>query len=76
MKAKSISVFRTKLRIADEKTVLVNIGDVIEGDDHHLRALARSRLVELLEEDVEAAGDDTVAERPRKAAKAKAKGKK
>jgi hypothetical protein len=49
MKAKSLSVFRTKFRSSDEKTVLVKIGDVIEGDEEHLRALARNRLVELLE---------------------------
>ena len=50
MKAKSLSVFRTKLRSTDASTVLVSIGDVIEGDDEHLRALARNRLVELLED--------------------------
>ena len=50
MKAKSLSVFRTKLRQDDPATVLVNIGDVIEGDDEHLRSLARNRLVELVED--------------------------
>ena len=50
MKAKSLSVFRTKLRQDDPGTVLVNIGDVIEGDDEHLRSLARNRLVELVED--------------------------
>ena len=49
MKAKSLSVFRTKLRQVDEGTVLVTIGQIIEGDDEHLRALARNRLVELVE---------------------------
>ena len=53
MKAKSLSVFRTKLRLDDPGTVLVNIGDVIEGDDDHLRALARNRLVELVEDGAE-----------------------
>lgn len=50
MKAKSLSVFRTKLRIDDEGTVLVTIGQVIEGDEEHLRNLARNRLVELIED--------------------------
>ena len=49
MKAKSLSVFRTKLRQDDLGTVLVTIGQIIEGDDEHLRALARNRLVELVE---------------------------
>lgn len=49
MKAKALSMFRTKLRYDDEKTVLVTIGQVIEGDDEHLRELARNRLVELVE---------------------------
>lgn len=49
MKAKSLSVFRTKLQRDAPDTVLVNIGDVIEGDDEHIQALARNRLVELLE---------------------------
>ena len=53
MKAKSLSVFRTKLRQADEGTVLVQLGDVIEGDEDHLRALARNRLVDLMEDDTE-----------------------
>ena len=53
MKAKSLSVFRTKLRQDDPGTVLVNIGDVIEGDDEHLRSLARNRLVELVEDGTE-----------------------
>ncbi len=56
MKAKSLSVFRTKLRLNDPGTVLVNIGDVIEGDDDHLRALARSKLVVLLEGGTKAKG--------------------
>lgn len=54
MKAKSLSVFRTKLRHTDEGTVLVTIGQEIEGDDEHLRALARNRLVELIEDGAEA----------------------
>lgn len=49
MKAKSLSVFRTKLRKDDPAAVLVNIGDTIEGDDEHLRSLARNGLVELIE---------------------------
>ena len=53
MKAKSLSVFRTKLRQEDSSTVLVNIGDVIEVDDEHLRALARNRLVEIVEDGAE-----------------------
>ena len=51
MKARSLSTFRTKLRQDDEKTVLVNIGDVIEADAEHLRALARNRLVEIIDGD-------------------------
>lgn len=54
MKAKSLSVFRTKLRIDDEGTVLVTIGQVIEGDEEHLRNLARNRLVEIIEDGAEA----------------------
>ena len=53
MKAKSLSVFRTKLRHSDEGTVLVTVGQVIEGDDDHLRALARNRLVEIVEDGAE-----------------------
>lgn len=53
MKAKSLSVFRTKLRHTDEGTILVSIGDVIEGDDEHITALARNRLVELVDGDTE-----------------------
>lgn len=53
MKAKSLSVFRTKLRITDEGTVLVTIGQIIEGDEEHLRNLARNRLVELIEDNGE-----------------------
>lgn len=63
MKAKALSMFRAKLRYTDEKTVLVSIGQVIEGDDDNLRALARTRLVELVED-----GDEPAA----KPAKAKA----
>lgn len=55
MKAKALSMFRTKLRYDDEKTVLVTIGQVIEGDEQHLRELARNRLVELVEDDGKAA---------------------
>lgn len=66
MKAKALSMFRTKLRYDDEKTVLVSIGQVIEGDDDNLRALARNRLVELVED-----GDEAAA----KPAKAKAETK-
>lgn len=54
MKAKSLSVFRTKLHSSDEGTVLITIGQIIEGDDEHLRALARNRLVELIEDGAEA----------------------
>lgn len=53
MKAKSLSVFRTKLRQDDSSTVLVSIGDVIEGDEDHLRALARNRLVEIIDDGTE-----------------------
>lgn len=53
MKAKSLSVFRTKLYIADEGTVLVTIGQIIEGDEEHLRNLARNRLVEIIEDGAE-----------------------
>lgn len=66
MKAKALSMFRTKLRYDDEKTVLVSIGQVIEGDDDNLRALARNRLVEIVED-----GDEPAA----KPAKAKATAK-
>lgn len=55
MKAKALSMFRTKLRYDDEKTVLVTIGQVIEGDDEHLRELARNRLVELVDGEAEQA---------------------
>jgi len=61
MKAKSLSVFHTRLTFGDARTTLVNIGDVIEGDDDHLRALARNRLVELLDDDVDGAADVPVA---------------
>lgn len=63
MKAKSLSVFRTKLRQDDEGTVLVTTGQIIEGDDEHIRALARNRLVQLV---------DDGAENSAKATKAKA----
>ena len=49
MKAKALSQFYTKLRFNDEKATLVSIGQVIEGDDDNLRALARNRMVELME---------------------------
>ena len=50
MKAKSLSVFRTKLHRTDQGTVLIAIGQIIDGDEEHIRALARNRLVELLDE--------------------------
>lgn len=50
MKAKSLSVFRTKLHRTDEGTVLIAAGQIIDGDEEHMRALARNRLVVLLEE--------------------------
>ena len=50
MKAKALSVFRTKLRL-DKEVELVVIGQVIEGDDDHMRDLARNHLVELLDDD-------------------------
>ena len=53
MKAMSLGMFRTKLRPDDEGTVLVNIGDVIEGDADQLRALSRNQLVRILDQDAE-----------------------
>ena len=50
MKAKALSQFYTKLRYNDDKATLVSIGQVIEGDDDNLRALARNRMVELVED--------------------------
>ncbi len=50
MKAKALSQFYTKLRYNDEKATLVSIGQVIEGDDDNLRALARNRMVDLMED--------------------------
>ena len=64
MKAISLSVFRTKLHLADEGTILVGLGQVIEGDEEHLRALARNRLVELMEEQEPAAPPKTPAKKP------------
>ena len=61
MKAKALSMFRTKLHYDDEKTVLVTIGQVIEGDDEHLRELARNRLVELVEGGAEPAAKPATA---------------
>lgn len=55
MKAKALSQFYTKLRYNDDKAALVSIGQVIEGDDDNLRALARNRLVELVEDGAEPA---------------------
>ena len=72
MKAKSLSVFRTKLRHDAPGTVLVTIGQIIEGDDEHLRALARNRLVELVEDDAEKSAK---AAKPKAEAKAKAEAK-
>lgn len=66
MKAKALSMFRTKLRHDDEGTVLVTIGQVIEGDDEHLRELARNRLVELVEDSDELAGKPDAADKPAK----------
>ena len=68
MKAKALSMFRTKLRYEDEKTVLVTIGQVIEGDEQHLRDLARNRLVELVED-----GNEPAAKPAKAKAEAKAK---
>lgn len=51
MKAKSLSTFRTKLHPTDDNTVLVNYGDIIEGDSEHLRALARNRLIQILDDE-------------------------
>lgn len=53
MKAKSLSTFRTKLHLSDPGTVMVNTGQIIEGDEEHLRSLARNRLVELIEDGAE-----------------------
>lgn len=72
MKAKSLSVFRTKLRRNDPGTVLVAIGQIIEGDDEHLRALARNRLVVLLDD---GAAGNAKAAKPKAEAKPKAKDK-
>lgn len=55
LKAKSLSTFRTKLDHSSEMTKLVNPGDIIEGDEEHLRALARNRLVEILDDDTDKA---------------------
>lgn len=68
MKAKSLSVFRTKLRHDDAETVLVVEGQIIEGDADHLRALARNRLVEIVED-----GAETSAKPAKAKADAKAK---
>ena len=70
MKAKSLSTFRTKIRHDDPCTVLVNIGDVIDGDEDHLRDLARNRLVELVDE------GDEFADTEKKTAAKTPKGKK
>lgn len=75
MKARSLSVFRTKLHRDDPGTVLVNIGDVIAGDDDHLRALARNRLVELLEGETPHVGGDTKSESVAPSGKAEPKAK-
>lgn len=64
MKAKSLSVFRTKLRLSDDGTELVTIGQEIEGDEDHLRALARNGLVELLEAENSEAENSEVEETP------------
>ena len=54
MKAKSLSVFHTRLRRDDPGRVLVNIDQIIESDEEHLRALERNGLVEIIEDDAEA----------------------
>jgi hypothetical protein len=51
MKAKSLCMFRTKLHLQDAGTVLIAPGQVFEGDEGHLRDLARNRLVMLIEDD-------------------------
>lgn len=48
MKAKSLSVFQTRLCRNAPGVVLVNMGDVVEGDDEHIRTLARNGLVEIV----------------------------
>lgn len=83
MKAKSLSVFRTKLFPGAPGTVLVKTGDIIEGDEAHLNELARNKLVVLLEDDddLDDEGGDGGEEKPpeaeeEKAPAAPAKGKK
>lgn len=50
MKARAMATFRAKLRLTDHGTTLVTEGDIISGDSEAIMAMARTKMVEIIEE--------------------------